>query len=337
MNQRPSSEKHVLVIGGAGYIGSVLVRTMLKRGCRVRVLDALLYDNKAAIAELADNPRFSFIHGDSCRLAVLSEALREVTEVVLLAALVGDPLCKKYPDLARRVNDVGTINLIGELDGRGINRFVFISTCSNYGRRETDVEATEESELNPQSLYAETKVKVERHILDSLAGVDFSPTILRVATAYGLSPRMRFDLTINQFTRELAVENELLVYDADTWRPYCHVSDVCEAIAAVLEAPSDRVSGEVFNVGAPGECFTKRMIVQALLRRLPTGQVRFQEGPVDPRNYRVSFDKIERVLDFAVNWSLDPFLPELIEAIRAGWFADVDRRRWFYGNYSLSE
>ena len=144
------SKQHILVVGGAGYIGSVLVRVLLEQGYRVRVLDALLYDNHSAIADLLDNPSFSFIHGDLCDEAVVQEALRDITDVVLLAALVGDPVCKKYPDLAQKINDMGTIHLIDQLAGRDIKHLVFMSTCSNYGLRETDSEAKENAELNPQ-------------------------------------------------------------------------------------------------------------------------------------------------------------------------------------------
>jgi len=334
MIPRESSES-VLVIGGAGYIGSVLVRKLLNSGFHVRVLDALLYDNKIAIAELLDHRRFSFVHGDFCEQGVLHRSLENITDVVHLAAMVGDPVCKKYPGHARSINDTGTINLIDQLNGRGLGRFVFMSTCSNYGFRDTDAEAVEESELNPQSLYAETKVRVERHLLDSLAELDFSATILRAATAYGLSPRMRFDLSINEFTRELTIGNELLVYDADTWRPYCHVADIAEAVVWVLESPAEAVGGEVFNVGSQGENYTKRMIVNLLQKHLPDARVRFQEARVDPRNYRVCFDKIADRLCFTASRLLPGSVAELVDSIRAGRFSDFKDRRIFYGNYSV--
>jgi len=330
-------EKHVLVIGGAGYVGSVLVRKLLDSGFHVRVLDALLYGNEAAIGELTDHSCFTFVHGDFCDQQVLDQALDNVSHVVHLAALVGDPICRKYPDAARRINDTGTINMIDQLKGRGIGRFVFMSTCSNYGLRNTDEEATEESELNPQSLYAETKVKVERYLLDSGEELDYAPTILRAATAYGLSSRMRFDLTVNEFTRELAAGHELLVYDADTWRPYCHVADIAAAIVGVLETSIEAVRGEVFNVGSPGENYTKRMIVDLLLSHLPAARVRYRQGEVDPRNYRVCFAKISDRLKFSASIGLPDFLVDLIDVVGTGRFDDCEDRREFYGNYVLAE
>src|SRR5262245_53325465 len=153
-------DRHVLVVGGAGYIGSVLVRRLLDRGHRVRCLDALLYDTGHAISPLLDDPRFSFVRGDMRDGAVVTACLHGITDVVLLASLVGDPICQTYPDLARDINLSGSIALFDRLAGAGIERFVFLSTCSSYGIH-GDAAATEESAVNPQSLYAETKLAFE--------------------------------------------------------------------------------------------------------------------------------------------------------------------------------
>jgi nucleoside-diphosphate-sugar epimerase len=266
----------------------------------------------------------------------LERALDGVSDVVLLAALVGDPLCKKYPELAREINAEGSKRLFSALQGRGIDRFVFTSTCSNYGLRDTDEPATEESDLAPVSLYAETKVELERYALERVGEVDFCPTILRIATAYGLSQRMRFDLTISEFTRTLAIGDELLVYDPDTWRPYCHVADISRAVSTVLESPADVVRGEVFNVGHGDENYTKRMIVEAVLERLDgEGRVSYTEGGSDPRNYRVGFDKIASRLGFEPEFRIPVTVGNLIGAIAAGAFEDVEERPRFYTNHSV--
>ncbi len=187
------------------------------------------------------------------------------------------------------------------------------------------------------SLYAENKVEFERHVLGRLSAVDFCPTILRVATAYGISQRMRFDLTISEFTRTLASGEELLVYDADTWRPYCHVQDISAAIIGVLESPVDAVRGEVFNVGHDSENYTKRMVVDAVLEALEgEGTVAYQEGGKDPRNYRVSFDKIADRIGFVPRFRVGSSVASLVEAIRAGVFTDVELRPSFYADHTLS-
>lgn len=331
-------DRHVLVVGGAGYVGNVLVRRLLSAGYLVRVLDSLIFDHGSALAGLFEDPGYSFVRGDLCENADRERSLEGVTDVVLLAALVGEPLCSRYPELARRANAAGAKQLFSALDGRGIERFVFTSTCSNYGLRETDEPAPEEAELNPLSLYAETKVEMERHMLEQGPRVDFSPTILRVATAYGLSSRMRFDLTIAEFTRTLAMGRELLIYDADTWRPYCHVSDISGAVISVLESPVEAVAGEVFNVGHDEENYTKRMIVETVVERLDgQARVRYTEGGSDPRSYRVSFAKIASRLGFRAQQRVGDSVSRLIEAVAAGAFDDVEARAGFYGNYLVSE
>jgi nucleoside-diphosphate-sugar epimerase len=264
----PHGQRRVLVIGGAGYIGNTLVRRLLGDGYRVRVLDLLLFDHGTALSGLWENPGFEFVHGDLRDQDTLRAALDEVTDVVLLAAIVGDPATKNYPELGRSVNVDGAIGVFDALSEAGVGRFVFTSTCSNYGLRDSNDLATEESELSPVSLYAEHKVEFERHALGRVDEVSFCPTILRIATAYGMSQRMRFDLTVSEFARTLAIGEELLVYDADTWRPYCHVADISKAIMTVLDSPEEKVRGEVFNVGNSDVNYTKRMLADAALAAL---------------------------------------------------------------------
>jgi len=327
-------DRTVLVVGGAGYVGSVLTQLLLEAGARVRILDDLLYDNGFAIQGLLDDDRLTFIKGDLTDATTFRAAATGATDVALLASLVGDPICKKYPELAVKINQDGAKAIIDSLDELGVQRFVFTSTCSNYGIHDPSMLATETSELHPQSLYAETKIAVEQHLLDVSKGSRFTGTVLRIATAYGLSPRMRFDLTVSQFAYELASGASLLVYDADTWRPYCHIRDVSKAVMTVLAAPASTVDSEVFNVGATGQSFTKRMIVEEVRKSVPDAKVEYRAGDTDPRNYRVSFDKIATVLDFTCDHTVEAYLPNLVAAVRAGVFPDVrgDNR---YGNYTI--
>jgi nucleoside-diphosphate-sugar epimerase len=332
-----SPERQVLVVGGAGYIGSVLTRGLLASGRRVRVLDSLLYGNGDSLAGVAKNERFSLIQGDMRSPSDVRSALDGVTDVVLLAALVGDPVCKRNPELARESNIGGSRNVLDAAADAAVERLVFASTCSNYGLRPDDRPATEEDELKPLSLYAETKVETEGEILARAGELPYAPTVLRLATAFGISPRMRFDLTVSEFTRELALGRELEVYDADTWRPYCHVNDISAAVIEVLDAAPDRVGGEVFNVGGEQGNQTKRMIVEAALGALDgDGRVLWTEGGQDRRNYRVSFAKIERTLGFAARESVADSIEQLIAALRAGRFGDVDSRALYYGNLALN-
>jgi nucleoside-diphosphate-sugar epimerase len=329
--------RNVLVVGGAGYVGNVLVRRLLDAGYLVRVLDRLVFNHGEAIAPLLEHPRFSFIYGDLRDREMLDRALEGVTDVALLGGLVGDPITKSYPRLSAAVNLEGCSALITALDGRGIDRLVFTSTCSNYGLRKTDELATEESELAPVSLYAEHKVEIEQLLLAAADGVDYAPTVLRISTAYGLSPRMRFDLTIAEFTLTMAASEKLVVYDPDTWRPYCHVADISKAVMAVLDAPRDLVSGEVFNTGHSDENYTKRMVVDVVQECLGgTGDVSYMEGGVDPRNYRVSFDKIASTLGYEPDYRVPDFVASLIAAVRMGAYGDHDERAGFFTNRQIA-
>jgi nucleoside-diphosphate-sugar epimerase len=334
----PSSEssRQVLVVGGAGYVGSTLSRRLLEAGHRVRVLDALIYGNGSSLAGLVDHDRFDFVKGDMRSPEDVRASLDGVTDVVMLAALVGDPVCKRNPEAAREINLDGAQNVLEAADALGAKRFVFASTCSNYGLRETDTPATEEDELHPLSLYAETKVEMEGRILGQTSEMNLNPTVLRVATAYGMSQRMRFDLTIPEFTRELTLGHRLDVYDADTWRPYCHVEDISTAVMTVLSEAPESVSGEVFNVGGDDSNYTKRMLVEAALEALDgEGDVRWVEGGVDARNYRVSFSKIHDRLGFTPAHAVPGAIARLVAALRAGVFDDVESRLGYYSNHNL--
>jgi nucleoside-diphosphate-sugar epimerase len=337
MGSDSGDRRSLLVVGGAGYVGNVLVRDLLGAGHQVRVLDCLLFDQGTALASLFDRPGFEFVRGDLTDRTVVERALEGVGGVILLAALVGDPVCRRYPELARATNDQGAKQLFDLVDEAGIDRFVFTSTCSNYGLRDTDEPADEGAELAPLSIYAETKVEFERYVLERESGWQTSPTILRIATAYGLSPRMRFDLTISEFTRTLTSGEELVVYDADSWRPYCHVADISKAIRTVLQCPAEDVRGEVFNVGATDENYTKRMVVDAVQGHLEgAGRVRYTEGGQDARNYRVSFEKIRSRLGFEPDHRVPESVGRLISAIRVGAFDDVEERPRFYANHTIA-
>lgn len=330
------SDRTVLVVGGAGYVGSVLVTELLQAGAEVRVLDQLVYGNGFALAHVLDHPRVRFQRGDLRNRDDVTRAAQGATDIVLLASLVGDPICKTYPELACEINEVGAKRLIDRLGEFGIGRFVFTSTCSNYGIHETSCLATEDSELNPQSLYARTKIAVEEHLLGRASELDSVVTVLRVATAYGLSPRMRFDLTVSHFAWELATGRSLFVYDADTWRPYCHVRDICAAILRVLTAAERDVRGEVFNVGDTAQQFTKRMIIDEVRKNLADASVCYCEAGSDPRSYRVSFEKIAERLGFHCDHTVQDYLTRLTRAVQAGLFPDVSGNPRF-GNYEVTD
>lgn len=335
LNPRGLKQRHVLIVGGAGYVGSVLSDHFLKKGYRVRCFDNLLYNHGLTVVPFLNNPNYQFIHGDLASEENFTSALGGISDVILLAGLVGDPVTKKYPEQAARVNDEGHDQMVRLLNGKGINKVVFVSTCSNYGLIKGDQLADENFELNPLSLYAKSKVRIERQLMNLKETVDFSPTILRFATAFGLSARMRFDLTVSEFSRALFLGEDLLVYDADTWRPYCHLRDFAILIERVFEAPRENVAFDVFNAGGEVNNFTKQMIVDAILEVIPEGKVRYQEHGADPRNYRVDFSKVCERLYFEPSFTVRDGIVELVEAMKQGLFHNIDTPPSFHGNWEV--
>jgi nucleoside-diphosphate-sugar epimerase len=335
LDPRNLDERRILLIGGAGYVGSEITAQLLDAGYNVRTVDLLLYDNGVAVLGFLRNPRYEFRRLDLVDTDAVVSMLDGVTDVVVLAGLVGDPITKAYPEASQTINVDGTRRLFDALHGHRLNKVLFVSTCSNYGFIPDGALADEDFGLKPLSLYARAKVEIEDHLRQRRGDVDYHFTILRFATAFGVSPRMRFDLTVNEFTREMFFRRDLLVFDAETWRPYCHVRDFGVLIRRVLEAPLGLVDGEVFNAGGDVNNYTKQMIVDDLRVRLPDAPVRFQEHGSDPRNYRVSFAKVRDRLGFEPGSTVPNGIDELLGTLESGLFEDVEARRSFYGNYEL--
>jgi nucleoside-diphosphate-sugar epimerase len=327
--------RRVLVIGGGGYIGAPVATELMRQGFHVRNLDLFLYNTQSSVTALLTNPAYDLVAGDLGDSHDIQRALVGVTDVVVLGGLVGDPITKAYPGQSYAINEIAVRRCLDALNGRGLNKVILTSTCSNYGLMDDGKLADETSPLQPLSLYAKAKVAAEQHLLGMKGGADFCGVILRFATAFGVASRMRFDLTVNEFTRELFVGNELVVYDAQTWRPYCHVRDFARLIVRVLVFPAERIAYEVFNAGGDGNNHTKQSIVDIVLSQLPEGKVNYKDLGGDPRNYRVDFRKVRENLYFEPVYDVRYGVSELIGALRAGFFADYSDRRNFYGNYDL--
>jgi nucleoside-diphosphate-sugar epimerase len=330
--EEDSPVRHVLVIGGAGYIGSVLCRQLLDDGYRVRVLDALLYGDES-VCELYDHPRFEMIKGDFRDVDSVVRAMQNTDAVVHLGALVGDPACALDEQLTKEINLAATRMIAEAARGMGVRRFVFASTCSVYGA--SDSILTEESRLNPLSLYAHTKVEAER-ILLAMEGNDFSPVILRFGTIYGLSPRPRFDLAINLLTAKATVDGEITIFGGGQWRPFVHVADAAYAIKVCLEKRVGVVSGQIFNVGSDDQNFKIIQVGELVCRLISDAELINIGDDVDKRNYRVSFGKIREVLGFTPRYTVEDGVRELSRTILDGHI--VDYRAAQYSNYlSLQE
>lgn len=306
----------ILLTGGAGYIGSTLTPFLLAAGHQVRVLDYLTYGGQSLLGVWA-HPGFEFIRGDIRDREILRTAVADRDAVVHLAAIVGDPACSCEPDLARSTNLDASLALIAESQSAGVERFIFASTCSNYGKmKDTSQYVDEESELRPVSLYAETKVAVENALLESGRSEHWCPTPLRFATIYGVSPRMRFDLTVNEFTMEILTKKRLKVYGEQFWRPYVHARDAARAIELVLNSSPVLVGGCVFNVGATDQNFQKQQLVEMIRPYAPDAVIEFVFKAEDPRDYRVSFARITDQLGFKTTRTVADGIAEIVRLVR---------------------
>ena len=311
-----------LITGGSGYIGSLLARELQENGQEVRVLDSLLHGQEDIAAE-QEQAGIEVIRGDIRDEEARGRALQGADAVVHLAAIVGDPACALDPAVSDEVNVQATEALVADAKSAGVSRLVFASTCSNYGRMaDPTVPITEEGELRPVSLYAEQKVGMEKLILGGGTGNGLAPTCLRFATVYGVGRRMRFDLTVNEFTRELWADRELEVFGEQFWRPYIHVRDAGRAVRTVLEAPVEKVGGNVFNAGRSGENYRKLDIVEEIGRQTDKGKVSYVKKNEDPRDYKVSFDKIKAELGFETLMTVPDGIAEIIAALDEGRFGD---------------
>jgi nucleoside-diphosphate-sugar epimerase len=327
----------ILLVGGAGYIGTVITKFFLKKNFKVTCLDNLIYKNKFGLKEFTLNQNYEFVLGDLRNEKILKPLLNNHDIIIILAGLVGDPITKKYPEIAQQINYDGIKNLIINCEKKQDGKIIFVSTCSNYGLSETDELLDENAKLQPLSLYAKHKVEIEKYILSLKNKIKIDPTILRFSTAFGLSPRMRYDLTINQFTKSIYSNEKLEVFDSNTWRPYCHVKDFSLALEKIIEEETKLTSFEVFNVGGEQNNFTKKQITELILKYIPNHKnVSFTNKKFDPRNYRVNFSKIEKKLNFKIKYSVEEGIEEIIDYLKKNKEAIKNYNSDLYGNYLIN-
>ena len=309
----PADSRRVLVTGGAGFIGSHLTRMLLARGYHVRVLDRFDY-GRAGLQGLT-HPRLEVLSGDICSSRDVSRALRDVHGVIALAAIVGDPACNLDPEETINLNYTATKVLIEACNFYGVRRIVFASSCSVYGASTGTEVLTEQSRLNPVSLYARTRVLSENILFDRAGDVE--PVVLRLSTVFGLSPRMRFDLVVNTLTVRAVVDGKISIMGGNQWRPNVHCRDAARAFIRVLEAPAGLVAGEVFNVGGDANNHTIAQLGDMVAEIVANVQVAQQGEISDPRDYRVSFEKIRNTLGFEPEFTVAAGIREVAAAVKA--------------------
>ncbi|WP_337062339.1 NAD-dependent epimerase/dehydratase family protein [Kineococcus sp. G2] len=302
----------IVVTGTEGYLGCLLAPTLLEAGHSVLGIDTGYYKQgwlyngvTASVETLAKDIRH-----------ITADDLRGADAVVHMAELSNDPLGELIPDVTYVVNHKGSVRLAEMAKAAGVSRFVYMSSCSVYGVADDTVDET--SPVNPQTAYAECKVMVERD-LSPLADDDFSPTYMRNATAYGASPRQRFDIVLNNLAGLAFTTGKIaMTSDGSPWRPLVHGLDIAKSIRAVLDAPREAIHDQVFNVGDSQQVYRVREIAEAVGRALPEAEITFGESNGDNRSYKVNFDKIHSTLPgFSCDWDADKGAAQLVEVFKA--------------------
>jgi len=317
------TDRHVLITGGAGYIGSMLASELLRQNYKVTVLDSLLFGGEGILPFLS-HPNFHFIKTDVTEPRAVRDAVKRGWQkpdaVVHLAGIVGFPACQAVgKQVAWKYNVEATKTVHGQASDLGVEKIVFASTYSNYGLSPDGKPVTEETPLNPQSLYAETKIAAEEYLLSQRDAV-CAPLLYRFATLYGISPRTRFDLIVNQFVLEAFTKRELIIYQRGYSRSFVHIRDVVRGVIMGLEADKEKVRGQVFNLGTENGNYSKNDIVNFILRRMPETVVEYKDLTFggDMRDITVSFEKIKRVLGFETTLNVDDGVREVLFTLKSG-------------------
>ena len=325
--------EHILLTGGAGYIGSLLAGELLRLGYRVTVVDELLFGGESLIAYLP-HPNFHFVKADVWEPRAVRSALREEwgqpTAIVHLAAIAGFPACQAVGrQVAWRYNVEATQRVYEQAVELGVERFVYISTYSNYGLSADGKPVSEATPLRPQSLYAETKIAAEGYLLGQ-ANSPCAALIFRLATLYGISPRTRFDTIVNQFVLEAYTRRELLIYQRGYSRSFIHIRDAVSGILLGLKCPQEKIRGQVYNLGSEAGNYTKDQIVSLILKRLPETTVNYKDMTFggDMRDISVSFAKVRQELGFEAQLSVDDGVREVLHALRSGLIRNPHDQRY---------
>jgi nucleoside-diphosphate-sugar epimerase len=305
----------ILVTGTEGYIGSLLAPILMQRGHEVIAVDTGFY--KVGWLYNGTELTAKTLNKDIRQIAV--EDLQGVEAVVHMAELSNDPTGQLSPTITYDINHKGSVYLATLAKAAGVRRFVYMSSCSVYGVA-TEGDVTEESPVNPQTAYAECKTLVERDV-KAMADDSFSPTFMRNATAFGASPRMRFDIVLNNLAGLAWTTKEIkMTSDGTPWRPLVHVLDICQAIVCTLEAPRDIVHNQIFNVGDTAQNYRVKQIAEIVADTFKGCKLSFGEQGADNRSYRVAFEKINQTLPgFKCEWNAQRGAQQLFDL-----FAQID-------------
>ena len=316
-------ETKILLIGGAGYIGSILAKKLLKQNYQVTIFDKFIYQSQQEIRKKIKSNNLKLVKGDSRRIDEVFEVIKKNNVVVHLAELVGDPLCEVKPSKTYEVNFLASIAISNICKNLPISKFIYISSCSVYGSNNKLL--TEKSEINPISVYAKLKVLCEKALIRN-SGEFCKPCILRLGTVYGTSLRPRFDLVINLFASRVANNLPLIVTGGDQWRPFIHVNEVCLAIINIIKAKREKVNGQIFNLTS----FNSRIIdiARKFKRIFPKTKLLIKKSSLDKRNYKVSSLKAEKMINFKTKVKLTHGISDLVNYVKKNKIRNINKKKY---------
>ncbi|MBZ0202933.1 MAG: SDR family oxidoreductase, partial [Ignavibacteria bacterium] len=328
----------ILVIGGAGYLGAVLVENLLRRGYSVRILDSFIYGKKA-VEKYTGDKRVEVINGDIRNIETVNNSMEGIGSVALLAAVVGDPASKARPEQTVETNYLAAQVVASSAKRSGVKKFIYASTCSVYGVGSEMLD--EQAPLNPVSLYAKTKISSEESIM-SIAGGDFSPVIMRMSTLYGFSPRMRFDLVVNTMTMTAFTGGRITVFGGNQWRPLLSLEDAADAYIKVLESKMQMNGGKIYNVGSEEQNYIITDVAKLVAEGIKKASgkdipINIEGDSTDARDYRVTFKKIQAELGFTVRSTIPNSAAEIWSKLESREIDDPKRKIYYNHYFDASE
>lgn len=313
----------ILLIGGAGYIGTILAKKLLNNGYQVTIFDKFVYISKQKVFSKLKNKNLKLVKGDTRSIDQTFNVVKENDVVVHLAELVGDPLCEKRPSKTYSVNYLASMTISNICKNLGINKFIYISSCSVYGARTDEKFSDEKSEINPISVYAKLKALCEKTIIRNL-GEYCRPCILRLGTVYGESLRPRYDLVLNTFAGLIANNKRVVINGGEQWRPFVHVNDVCDVILKIIKIDKKKINGQIFNVA--GFNYKISQIGKIIKKIYPKINISFSQKNKDNRNYKVSSKKIEKILKFKPNVTVKAGLKQLVNYTKKNRIKNIKKK-----------
>ena len=315
----------ILLLGGAGYIGSILAKKLLKLGYTVTIFDKFIYMSKHSLKKLIKNKNLELIQGDSRNISQIFSVVKRNDIVVHLAELVGDPLCEKQPSKTYEINFLASMAISNICKNLSVSKLIYISSCSVYGTNKKNDLLTEKSKILPISVYAKLKALIEKTIIRNMDEY-CRPCILRLGTVFGSSIRPRYDLVINLFSGLVANNKTLTIQGGNQWRPFIHVEDVSDAIIKIIKLDKEKTNGQIFNL-ASFNCKILE-IGKTIKRNFPDVKIKLNEVAKDKRDYRVSSLKAQKAIKFKPKFSLEMGIKEMVKFTKKNKIKNLNLKRF---------